>query len=101
MARWVPRHSPLPTALPRLGALVVPVLASDINSRAICVSRLSAISSSASDLLRSAGDRRQTGLTGQRPGRAVAGNLVVFDLLCRGNQRQIRRDVVLSPRLPR
>ena len=78
-----------------------PVRACPISSRAICVSRLSAISSSASDLRQQLRHVGQTDLTGQRARRAVGGDLVVLHLLGRGDQRRDPPRRRPFPRLPR
>ena len=80
----------------RLGAFVVPVRASDISSRAICVSRLSDTSSSASVLESSSATVGSPACAGKCSRRSIAGNFVVLDLLRRCDEREIRRRGLLA-----
>jgi hypothetical protein len=66
-------------AIACFNSFVEPVLDSDINSRATWVRRLSAISSSPRDLLKSR--PLQADLTSHRSRGAIGGNLVVLHLL--------------------
>ena len=86
--------SPAFTAVARFGAFVVPVLPRTSARGRSGSARLSAISSSASDLLRSAATSGRPIWPAMASGRAVARDLVVLHLLRSGDQRQVGGHVV-------